>query len=441
MENAASKEKQFSEKPDFICDLYLGGFDHVLEKIIFRLPLRTVLTCMEVSSEWRKMVLHFQESEVFRIQKLKDNRIHEEWRNKNGVISTTYLSEVLNKISTNELPGDRQGCYIHVQSFHSEKKEIFVHVEVLPKNLHLILVFDVKTMQLTNTLSKLKNGKEDLVSRRCVLLGMASDDNYLCVNVGTYKSDSFCLIWNRKDNYSFNSIRKIDRLPETSREGLVSMCISVKPFLHRGILYLPISAPVESPKLVLEVWDIEKGCEERVEKIFPSEMYYLLTDDSRRFFSRIDKVLSFHSGNDSSVFWSKKVSGKHSRILDVSSNYVVVYWGLGPINVLVEVYDLTSGTLVTSFEGGQPVTAQIANDLVAYSGDFLIRDLESADWLDTFKTAHLIVDTRVYDLKTGKKILSLAEDLNFKAVSTFELKKDRLFFCDRGAFHSVKFWL
>jgi hypothetical protein len=114
---------------------------------------------------------------------------------------------------------------------------------------------------------------------------------------------------------------------------------------------------------------------------------------------------------------------------------------LGPINVLVEVYDLASGAVVTSFEGGQPVTAQIANDLVAYSGDFLIRDLESAGWLDTFKTAHLIVDTRVYDLKTGEKILSLAEDLNFKAVSTFELKKDRLFFCDRGAFHSVKFWL
>ena len=49
-------------------------------------------------------------------------------------------------------------------------------------------------------------------------------------------------------------------------------------------------------------------------------------------------------------------------------------------------------------------------------------------------------DLTRYDLKTGRKIFSLAEDFGLTNVARFEIEKDTLFFVENGRLHSAKFW-
>ena len=76
---------------DFIADLFRGGSNHLVERIVKELPFKTISVCKEVSPEWCRIVQHFDESKVPRILRLKDFQICEEWRNKNYTIQSSLL--------------------------------------------------------------------------------------------------------------------------------------------------------------------------------------------------------------------------------------------------------------------------------------------------------------------------------------------------------------
>lgn len=73
------QERIISQNIDFIEDLFVKGFCHILDKIFLSLPLDAIFSCKNVNSQWKKIVLHFHNLPAKRIKKIIDKNISKSW--------------------------------------------------------------------------------------------------------------------------------------------------------------------------------------------------------------------------------------------------------------------------------------------------------------------------------------------------------------------------
>ena len=152
---------------------------------------------MDVSIEWKKIILQLYKSISPRMIKLQDIRIGEEWRNKNFTLYSRALNNNLNfKIKCN--------------GFISDQKVIAMKAILLPQRQPVILVYNGLNFAWTHTLG-LRHGQPEpgpSVTRE-IAISLKLDENYLYAFVYV-KGDALTqfLIWDRKDTFHLTQAKQ-----------------------------------------------------------------------------------------------------------------------------------------------------------------------------------------------------------------------------------------
>ena len=74
----------------------------------------------------------------------------------------------------------------------------------------------------------------------------------------------------------------------------------------------------------MDAWDVEKNTKVKMEKLFPVEKYFLLRDGTGNFFTKVNNVMHFYSGEV--LQWSKAIPNCQPILLGSDKNYAVVTW-------------------------------------------------------------------------------------------------------------------
>ena len=422
----AKQEPLTSRIPDdFIVSLFNQGFHHILEKIVLDFPLKTIQACMKVNPEWSKIVLYFHNSKVSRMLKMQDLKIAEEWRNKNYTIqSKEFASGIISGFNVRcyDIIADQQ-C-IFMNTFISEH----------PAKCHIIVAFDAKTLDKTSVFTL----KEEVFFQGYSTIGLKLDDKYVYFFASQTKTE--LLIYKRQQDGTINSLPPKEAVNTCYNNRLGSIVAAKIPYVHNGLLYLPIFSSITSCKLIMEIWNIEKDIKITTAEItFPAKDYFLLRDGSGRFFTRSDDVLYFYSGkNGGELQWKKSKPGRQPILLAADHDYAALTWeslDVSQVNDLIEVYALSTGSVLIKFEAEFDIKYRSFSKIAYHRFAISMPKLTNSPSENTY-------DTITFDLKTRQKIFSMGEDLGFIDVIHFALERDKMFFVDKNQkLHSLKFWL
>ena len=379
---------------------------------------------MDVSEEWKIIILQFYRSIAPRIIKLQDIRIAEEWRNKNFTLYSRALNNNLNfKIKCN--------------GFISDQKVIAMKAILLPQRQPVILVYNALNFAWTHTLGLRQGqpGPGPTVTRE-IAISLKLDENYLYAYVYV-KGDALArfLIWDRAANFSpYTSQATIDmkNYPHLASSSIVNI-----PRVHQGVLSIPCHKTALLKKYIYYFLDVKENVvKKRVEKDFPSEEFYLVPDGSGCYFTYEDNELKFYDAQDS-VVWKKQVTGRSPAVIGLNDEYVAVAWVFVEnlrVNDLVEVYVLKTGVQALSVEC-KPYM-KIAS-YVQFSGCRFAYSFP----LSIYKPLEHGYEIFVYDLKIDKQILNLAKDFSCSSVGMFVLERDRIIIAHGEELHSANFWI
>ena len=138
------------------------------------------------------------------------------------------------------------------------------------------------------------------------------------------------------------------------------------------------------------------------------------------------------------MIWEKRKPNRESHLANATEVYVAVLWrSMVDFSVdaedIIEVYDRKDGSLVLTLRGKYfPAIdgcLQISHDRLAFRG--------------SLGTVPGFPDLSVFDLKSGKEILSLKKDLRFEETyqSNFILEKTRLLLFSQSQLYSAEFWI
>ena len=194
--------KRDNNESDFITDLYNRGFHQILEKIVFKLPLKDVVACTEVNKEWSRMICSFQISKNPRLRKLQDMRIADEWRKKspNLFFYEIFTLSCDDKMLCHDLIVHKENVVMLVLA--PNKQLYFIYVYVYDSEMAFIegIIFRPK-------------GDWGLFLDEPYRTSM--DDNHLYISV-----EEYCLIWTVHDtHFEFHSEKKTAK-----RFSLVTGC-------------------------------------------------------------------------------------------------------------------------------------------------------------------------------------------------------------------------
>jgi len=413
-----------SSKRDFIVDLFDRGYNHVLEKIVMNFTYQAIIDCKEVSPEWSQIVLHFYKSNIPRILKLQDCRINDEWRNKSYSLRTGYLQDQF--LMANDFQ-------FQSTSMIADQKNIFMaayvsKMAVMPR--YVIVAYYVKYCHIVAVLFSQRRDPSHkpeihLTMNESHLFGYVKD-----LNEGAAK----CLTW-KKSDFSLISTKSV--ASSYIIRGLASTSVANTPYVHAGLLHLPAFRYNTSNKLCLEVWDVFNETKVSSRKILFAANYYFLKNATENFFTRDENILLFYSDMNT-LQWKRTNQGRMATLIGLDKDYAAFTWESidteGQMNDIVEIIQLKTGAVVITFEARYGIQESACAKFAF--GKFAI----SLPLLENNPTGK-IYDTIVFDLKLGRKIFSLKEDLGFYNVRHFEMDRYSLFFVQRRNIHIATFWL
>jgi hypothetical protein len=141
---------------------------------------------------------------------------------------------------------------------------------------------------------------------------------------------------------------------------------------------------------------------------------------------------------DESVIWEKRKPNRESHLACATDVYVAVLWrSMVDFSMttkdIIEVYNRKDGSIVLSLQGKYfPAIdgcLQISHDRLAFRG--------------SLGTNLRFPDLKIFDLKSGKEILSVKKDLRFQETypSNFILEKTRILLFCHSQIYSAEFWI
>ena len=425
---------QENVKIDFIVEFYDQGLHSILERIVLRLPPRTILSCKEVNNNWRQIILFYHQAENTRIAKIQDQRISEEWKKKTPIIYKLSLEKFqINHVSCFQITGDKIQIIIAANINHTKFAKIII---VNADTLEVDCILDLKN--------------EDEKDLEVLELKIAVDKNFLAAFVADGNNQQFYRVWNRSDNYLENPVQRVWQPGHPKATLLyIGTHIANIPFLKEGRLQISRREFIVDPIYTYEEWDLVQNTTHQLTEVIPEFDYYI-----RRIFklrngmlalhalhNTLCKMLSYQRGN--SVVWTKSFGASKQPTL---IGFDEEYFALQQFNLInndnITIFKVETGQPVFSFysrrgkELSLDCEAQISNNRVAYKGS--ICPNLNYDWTMTMTRSD--IDLVIMNLGTGEKIISCSKDIGFPKISRFLLQKEKLIFEQDGSLHVALFW-
>ena len=410
---------------DFIKEFYSRGLHNVLEEIVLRLPIRTILSCKEVNDIWRQIILFYHQSENPRIVKIQDQRISKEWKKKTPIIHQLSLEQFLiNQVSCFQIIGDEM--------------QVIAAANINQTKFAKIIVIDADTFKVEHILN-LKN--EEGENLEVLEIKMAMDENFLAAFVSDGDGRHFYRVWNRSDNFSDN---KIQRFCLPQRLSYIGPHIANIPFLHDGRLLIYKREFQLDAVYKYEEQDLAHYTVQQLTEVTPGFDFWILTVYRLRngmltlqqLTIYHNLVLSYRRGN--SVVWQKNFHITHRPTLIWFDEEYFVLQKSGLLKSdQITIYKIETGQPMLSFfsraEKGFNLKceAQISNTRVAYKG---------AICPDVNFRQNCEIDLVIMNFVTGEKLLSCTKDLGFSNISKFFFQKEKLVLEQNGSLNCVLFW-
>ena len=246
--------------PDVISRWFLQSLHQVLERIILALPLRSILACRTVSKEWQNIVRYYHQSQVPRLLRMQEIRIHEEWIRKKPFVQPLQPSIEVQDVSGFDLVGDENNIF-----FAYRESAIFSPVK--------IIIFDSMTSTQTHTLDVSEQLKQSDLKHFDAIFTMrlGINEKYLVATAVIFTRSReinvllTTLVWNRRDNFAvkpqiFQRV-KPGRPLEIPFHPHLERSPYLKPIFYQDVLCLPIALNdfTQSQKIFYSCWNMSNG--------------------------------------------------------------------------------------------------------------------------------------------------------------------------------------
>ena len=328
---------------DLLVEFFNLGLHNILEKIIFKLPPRSVLVCKEVNKVWNQIFLFYRQSNNSRIKKIKEKQLVEEWRKKGPIIQKISLESYgIFQVKCFHMIGDDAHLIVAANINETKKSKIIV---LSAKTLEVLKILDVAASSI------------DLDRE----IKMSMDESFLVANVHSTSADSPCyyFTWQRKKDYSL--------LPLTIKGGpeyciLLSHHMANVPFLQTGslLVYKGFQFLTSDQTFMFEFneWNLSE-LTKKTKTFFDSPLI-----DPKSFYPhRDDTDQTTATKVDPQTFKTHvavKVSGYPERLLPIVNNlfkpfivghykaYTAIHWRFGTVRYFA-IYDNKTGKALSRF--------------------------------------------------------------------------------------------
>ena len=343
--------------------------------------------------------------------------------------------------------------------------------EIDPRSLVKIRIYDSSNGTQTQVfdVNKLIEQADVIYDDWIQAVRLGLNETYLVATVIMFAFDYVnflftTMVWKRSDNFAgapliFQRVKPGEKLGQPFNvQAFRSQFL--KPIFQEDLLYLPIGLDnlEESQKITFSGWDLST---EEFEKLYEKD--YVVNPDRKTLVeyclsiktnhilvveldisdseNRQGKV-SLFSLFDKNPIWEigPNINGDSPQLLGIDETYVSVFWSPG--NHL-HVHSLKDGRLRLKLDVWNHFhfiyEVQISSNRLAISGIQRRLKTSNRDFIKTSK-----YDVIVFDLKTGDKILSLANDLKLNVGTLFLLKRERILILSHSEpkqIVSVKFWI
>ncbi len=442
------------EAIDIIVCLFERGLHHILERVFLVLRLRITRACLQVSTDWQKILLHYNEpSKIPRIKLLQNQQIRREWSFRDPIIDIAPLFwENMEYIilSSYDMISDDQHVVIAAFATPRAEPQKFVNkIFVLnSENLSVLYVLEVgnNSHSLSGAFAWIRLFMNDEVL-------VANTGHRLMVeNLPVQYSQPY---WFRRENFRKGSQNlENGTLPiiysAINKEPLITETLSNTPILSKRGFYFPIGTYFEPTVrgLVYDSWTmtseekryqrcstitITKDCQDQ-------HVGFLLVPilDKLYYFALESGVnsgcISLYCKTSAKLIWKRTMLTHSPKLIGFNEEFVAVVWSdtsrrHGPI----EVYNMPDGKLEQRIE--------FRNDLrIIYEAKF-----EAGRIAVHGITPDNLREVIVWDLESGQIILKSVQDLKLENPSSypirFELKKKRLLLVHNKRIYAATFWI
>ena len=445
---------------DVIVCWFDRGFHNILERVFLVLRLRTSLACLQVSTDWQRIVLHYNEpSEIPRLRLLQNQQIRNEWFFRDPIIEIAPLvcedTEYI-ILSSYDMITDEQHVVIAVFTTTREEPQMFANkIFVLnSKNLSVLHALDVgnNPHSLSGAFAWIRLSMNDEV------LVANTGHRMMVENLPVQYSQPY---WFRRENFR-KSCQNLENgtLPTvysaTSKEPLITETLFNTPILSKIGIYFPIGTYFEPTLrgLVYDSWTmtsgvqryqrsstitISKHCQDqRVDFLLvplTEKLYYFTLESGLNTGGEIfEGCISLYCKMSAKLIWKRKMPNHSPKLIGFNEDFVAVVWAdssrrHGPI----EVYNMPDGKLEQRLE--------FRNDLrIVYEAKFKAGRM-AVHGLTLENTREVIV----WDLESGQIILKSLQDLKLENPACypirFELEKKRLLLVHNKKIYVATFWI
>jgi len=177
-------------KSDFLVEFSNRGLNSVLEKIIFKLPPRSILACKEVNKAWHQIIIFYCQSSNPRIRKIREEQLEEEWKKKGPIIQKVSLESFgIFQVHCFHMIGDEDHLIV-AANFNKTKKA-------------KIIILSTTTIEVLKVLD-INSG----VDQEVLEIKMSIDKTFLVAYIKTKQafteSEAYYWVWKRNEDFSLH---------------------------------------------------------------------------------------------------------------------------------------------------------------------------------------------------------------------------------------------
>jgi hypothetical protein len=400
------------QETDIISKWSRQGHLHILEKIVFALTPKAVLTWRKVSPEWCQIIQYFWQSSNRRIQHNQELRKNAVWTLKDPIISTTVFKQFVLKY------------YVDIQS---DNKNIFLCG--CADREQKVVVLDANTLDVVRILNTNQGNNK--------LAFMSLNEDYFSVafydEVGEDRISISILVWDRKDDCSLKAEVFNKELPMEGFEYLRRIG-HLTVFVFESFLCFPFQREISySAQWLFCRWiDINRGSVVNIQCLVSQSLlkteFYPIKNSDKYFSITLNKF--FLHNKSMPIIWGKKKKNQSPKLLDYDDQHVAVQWSKqnsewSTVPTIVEVYNLIDGSVKMIYRvqdylnEAQLVSGRLALVLSHFKDEFhklIVFDVNSKKVIyDSLKHSNISMARKFFRLETNQILLSDFSDVeNFK---------------------------
>jgi hypothetical protein len=336
-------------KSDFLVEFSNRGLNSVLEKIIFKLPPRSILACKEVNKAWHQIIIFYCQSSNPRIRKIREEQLEEEWKKKGPIIQKVSLESFgIFQVHCFHMIGDEDHLIV-AANFNKTKKA-------------KIIILSTTTIEVLKVLD-INSG----VDQEVLEIKMSIDKTFLVAYIKTKQafteSEAYYWVWKRNEDFSLHPL-KFAVKPEKC--DFLSHHLANIPFLVNGSLF--IHREIHPNQIEYDEWNLNRSLKKSkivsVPTDFLPKMWYTQRDNLSNVAALKEttqgKCVMF--GKEGFPYHSILIKEWHYEpfIIGHNSDYLAVLLKSTPTYIReFEFYNYKSGKKLPKIIGMRPLATQL----------------------------------------------------------------------------------